>query len=408
MKILHTSDWHLNERLGQVERQPDIRARLSEIAGYLEERHVDVMLVSGDLFSNTIRMDEVRDAFSDVSKIFGPFVRRGGTIIGIGGNHDNEELFNIVRIAMDLASPQESSATKSKIPGRLYLFDRAGYMSLEDPLAGVVQFCLLPYPSPTRYLSGEKLAYKTIDERNRYLHDELCDVLVKIQQKYVRPQFPTVLVSHLHVRGNQVHNLYHISETKDVVFDLADLPIGWAYSAFGHIHQPQCIANSANAQYAGSIDRFDFSEMREDKRVVLFEIGKGGLVAPPETLSLNATPIYKIVVRDPSEIARLTELYPDGQRAIVDYSVIYDGADSVREEMRDDIERMYPRWCRRKIEAVDSDIPEPDETTPSNLPVENVHETVMDYLRRKLPENTDRDDLLALAEELLATVEEAL
>jgi len=180
MKILHTSDWHLNEKQGHVDRQPDIVNRLEEIAGYLEQHQVDVMLISGDLFSNTVRLDQARSAFADVSRIFRPFLVRGGTMIAISGNHDSEDLFNMCRTAMDLAAPQEASATKPKLPGRLYLFDRSGYMSLANPAGGLVQFVLLPYPFPSRYLREDQMGFKTVDERNSLVHRELVGQLAMV------------------------------------------------------------------------------------------------------------------------------------------------------------------------------------------------------------------------------------
>jgi exonuclease SbcD len=404
MRILHTSDWHLNEKLGQIKRQEDICSRLEEIAGYLEQQKVDVMLVSGDIFSNTIRMDEVREAFKEVTRIFRPFLLRKGTIIGIGGNHDSEDLFNVVRLAMDLAVPQEGSVRAPKDPGRLYLYERSGYLTLNDPQAGQVQFCLLPYPTPNRYLKDEGIEFNTIEERNRLLHDKLRERLLRLQTDYVQVEYPTVLVSHLHVRGNRLHNLYHLSESRDVVFDLADLPLSWAYSAFGHIHLPQDIRGSVNARYAGSIDRFDFAEADDQKSVVVFDVGRGGLIGAPTILPLNATPLYKIEVHDPSEIASLPDRYPDGQRAIVDYQVVYKPGDHNPDAMRDDIERMFPRWCRRSIDTENDFAPEPDETGRVTSPAENVPERVREYLRRRLPDNSDREELLTLAEELLASI----
>lgn len=51
MRILHTADWHLTEKLGSVDRRPDLLARLQEVAAYLDEHKVDVMVVAGDMFS---------------------------------------------------------------------------------------------------------------------------------------------------------------------------------------------------------------------------------------------------------------------------------------------------------------------------------------------------------------------
>ena len=402
MKILHTSDWHLNEKLGQIDRQPDICARLEEIAGYLEQEKVDVMLVSGDIFSNTIRLDQVRTAFTDVSRIYRPFFARGGTIIGIGGNHDGEDLFNVIRLAMDMAAPQLPSSTKPKDPGRLYLFERSGYMSLLDKEAGEVQFCLLPYPIPSRYLQGDMLNYKTTDEKNSRLHTELRNRLLKIQSDFVRPKFPAVLVSHLNVRGTKLHNLYHLSESQDVVFDLADLPLSWAYSAFGHIHLPHKIHENANAQYAGSIERFDFAEAGDKKSVVLLEIGKGGLVGTPALLPLNATPLYKVLVHGQADLAGLAERYPEAQRAIVDYQIVYKSGEENPDAMRETVEKIFPRCFRRRTDPEGSEYEEPEGTGVKSLAIENVPEYVRTYLGHKLAEHVDRDDLLRLAEELLA------
>lgn len=401
MKILHTSDWHLNERQGHVDRQPDIVERLKEIAGYLEQYQVDVMLVSGDLFANTVRLDQARSAFKDMSDIFRPFLVRGGTMITIAGNHDSEDLFNMCRMAMDLAAPQEPSATKPKLPGRLYLYDRSGYMSLADRSGGLVQFVLLPYPFPSRYLREDQMGFKTVDERNSLVHQELKNQLMRIQAQLVRPEHPTVLVSHLHVRGNRIHSLYHISESQDVVFDPSELPLEWAYSAFGHIHLPQKIRGSSRAQYAGSIDRFDFAEAGDKKSVVLFDVDRSGVKEEPILLPLNATPLYKVEVHRQADIDSLTDRYPDSKRSIAEVKIIYKSGEDNPDAMRDAVAQIFPRWSERKIEAEGSDLDLGSVAGISTNP-ENVHDTVRAYLSEKLNGHVDRDDLLALAEEMLA------
>ncbi|MCL4559889.1 MAG: exonuclease subunit SbcD [Chloroflexi bacterium] len=399
MKILHTSDWHLNERQGHVDRQPDIVRRLVEIAGFLDQHKVDVMLVSGDLFSNTVRLDQARSAFADVSRIFRPFLIRGGTMIVIGGNHDSEDLFNMCRTAMDLAAPQEASADKPKLPGRLYLFDRSGYMTLANRSAGLVQFVLLPYPFPSRYLRPDQMNFKTVDERNSIVHQELKNQLERIKAQLVKPEYPTVLVSHLHVRGNRVHSLYHISESQDVIFDPTDLPMEWAYSAFGHIHLPQFIRGSNRAQYAGSIDRFDFSEAADIKSVVLFEIDQSGMKGEPTLLPLNATPLRKIEVHSQAEVDALTTQYPEPQQDIVEMKIIYKPGEDNPDAMRDAVEKIFPRWIERKIEPEGGDF-ETVSVEGVSAP-EDVPGSVRSYLKTQLQNHADRDDLLALAEEML-------
>jgi DNA repair protein SbcD/Mre11 len=404
MKILHTSDWHLNEKIGQIPRQKDISERLEEIAGYLEEYKADLMVISGDLFSLVTRMDEVRAAVAEVGRIFRPFLLQGGTIVGISGNHDSEDLFNLFREAMNLAAPKALPADAPKPAGRMYLFEQPGYMRLADPAGNQVQFALLPYPTPSRYLKNEQLLdFKTPEERNRNLHNELLARLDVIRSTLIDVKLPAVLVSHMHVRGQRLHNLYHLSETQDVVFEPGDLPLAWAYIAFGHIHLPQAIPGTTNARYAGSVERFDYAEAKDDKSVVLLEVGKSGLQGEPVLLPLHPSPVYKIEIHNPAELDHLEEIYPDARRAIVEYQVIYKPGEHNPDAIRDAVEKIFPRWWKRQIipEGADLDL---SLTGCAVAKPENVPATVRAYLQETLAENSDREDLLALADELLASL----
>ena len=51
MRILHTADWHLGDRLGRIDRTADLRTAVERVAAHCQEHRVDVLLVAGDLFS---------------------------------------------------------------------------------------------------------------------------------------------------------------------------------------------------------------------------------------------------------------------------------------------------------------------------------------------------------------------
>ena len=64
MKILHTSEWHLNNVLGgRCPRNKDLQRALLQIRQYLDEHAVDIMIVSGDLFRERSRPEHYRRAF---------------------------------------------------------------------------------------------------------------------------------------------------------------------------------------------------------------------------------------------------------------------------------------------------------------------------------------------------------
>ena len=118
MRILHTADWHLTEKLKLIDRHPHIVARLEQIAGLLEEHQVDVMVVAGDVFSRCTRMEEMERGVADINRIFKPFLLRGGTIVAISGNHDNEDFFAMMRSVLDLAMPVDPRLTGPRPNGR--------------------------------------------------------------------------------------------------------------------------------------------------------------------------------------------------------------------------------------------------------------------------------------------------
>ena len=53
LRVLHTADWHLGDRLGGLDRFPDQIERLEELMAHAEDNRVDVMLVCGDVLEES-------------------------------------------------------------------------------------------------------------------------------------------------------------------------------------------------------------------------------------------------------------------------------------------------------------------------------------------------------------------
>ena len=117
MRILHTADWHLGDRLGRIDRTDDLRRAVERVAEYCRTEKADVLLIAGDIFSELARPDSLRDAIHHLKETFGTFLRDGGTILALTGNHDNESFCQTLCDAMSLASPAASAG----ITGRMSL-----------------------------------------------------------------------------------------------------------------------------------------------------------------------------------------------------------------------------------------------------------------------------------------------
>src|SRR5579871_4973801 len=120
MRILHTADWHLADRLGRQDRTEDLRKAVERVAGYCESEKVDVLLVAGDLFSELASPDALRDSIRHLRDTFQPFLNGGGTILALTGNHDKENFCQTLRHAMSLAAPGFKQGALAA-PGRVYL-----------------------------------------------------------------------------------------------------------------------------------------------------------------------------------------------------------------------------------------------------------------------------------------------
>src|SRR5262249_44078165 len=215
-----------------------------------------------------------------------------------------------------------------------------------------VQFILMPYPTPTRYLKDEAAQrYQSLEEKNRHLMTAYTTSLHALQaDKRFDSTLQTVLAAHVHVRGAELPTLFPISEQEDVVFSDADLPTGFAYIALGHIHRAQFLGGQKHVRYSGSIERMDLGEKDDQKGVVLFDVGPDGLFGEPAVLPLETTPIYEIEIHTPQdEIPGLEARYSDAKNDLVRIVCTYTAGVDNREEILRKLGDTFPRWYDREI-----------------------------------------------------------
>ncbi len=398
MRIVHTADWHLCDRLGRIDRTDDLHNRVERVAQICQEREADALLIAGDIFSKQASVEDMTRSLKRIRELFAPFFARGGTILALTGNHDHDGRINMVHTGMTLAVP-DAGRDGHLGGGRMYLVNGRALATLADANGNRVQFAFVPYPFPGRY-DLTAADYRTKEEESRLLHGRVAEWLQGLSQRPgFKPQLPTVLAAHLHVRGSEMHSLYHLTEREDVIFDLADLNPNWAYVALGHIHKPQTIHGQANARYCGSLDRLDFGETHDDHGVFIVEVGKTGLAREPEHLPIPATPFHKVTISDPAaELAALADRYPDREAAIFSVSVEPSVSGDSRDEIARHIRSVFPRLFELKWA----------ETAPENrtsacdfTPQADFASTVRDYLEKRLGDDPDKQMVLALADEFL-------
>lgn len=399
MRILHTADWHLGARLGRVDRADDLRRAVEQVFRHCDREAVDVLLIAGDLFDSVCRTDDVCAAVGHMKDVARPFLRSGGTILALTGNHDGETFCKTLQHTLTLADPDEADFGGLWTAGRFHLATRPTFCRLADHSGHEVQFVLMPYPTPERYLDDALPRHET---RDRLLLNGFRDTLAKMRaHSRFRPDLHSVLAAHLYLAGVTLASGHVVGEGDGVVCPADDLGAGWAYVALGHVHKPQTLAGYEHVRYCGSIDRLRMDERQDAKGVVLVEVGPDGMRGEAVTLPLEATPFLDLCIARPAdELPGLRAAYPDAARALVRCRVAYtpgvDDYDAIVAELRS----VFPRCYDLKLEDVSVRRPR-EGASAVGSPRREFREIVIDYLTTQLDGRDDAEAVLAAAGSLI-------
>ena len=89
MLFLHTSDWHLGAAGGERELLEDQRAFIDAICQIVEKRHVDAVLLAGDVYDRAVASAAAIGLYDDAMDRL--CRELGVPVLVIAGNHDGPE-----------------------------------------------------------------------------------------------------------------------------------------------------------------------------------------------------------------------------------------------------------------------------------------------------------------------------
>ena len=388
MRLLHTGDWHLGARLGNQDRLPDQLGRLEEVCRYLDEREVDVLLVAGDVFDEH-RSEALARIIARLARLLRPRIEAGMWAVFIAGNHDREHVFPLIRGLQELVTAESSP--------RVVFAERPALVPVTARSGEQVQLVLLPYPTPTRYDLPDppKAGWPSPDAKRQRLAEALRERIGGLSQEArSTPGVPVVLCGHFLVRGVR-EGFYQLSEQEDVPVEPSDLP-SYVYIALGHIHKPQTVG-APYIRYCGSLERMDRGEADDRKMALLADVGRQGLRDLVE-LPLNATPFAHVSAASEDDLERAAKELLEPERTLVSLSLDLSPDEPVGPLLAR-ARALFPRlWAPPEIRLLETAAP----PAPPAIDRRDVAGTVRSYLREALADDADRDELLRLAEELLA------
>jgi len=273
IQIIHVSDIHfgsgeshgrINPETGLNTRLEDFVLALQKVVDYSLEQNIDVFLFSGDAYKNASPEPIYQKMFARELKRLS---EAGIKTILVVGNHD-----------------QIMRSTQSHAMSVFQSLEVEGVLTIDKPVFEVIDtkngaFQLIGLPHITRHnlMTMDKYAGFSAAQIDDVLVHHVSDMLHSYYEE-LDPSLPTVVTAHMAldraIAGIEEELLigYTLTFPSDIFVDeRVD------YVAMGHIHKHQTIrSENPTIVYAGSLERVDFGEEKEDKGFLHVELARRG------------------------------------------------------------------------------------------------------------------------------------
>ena len=264
MKIIHTSDWHLGQRLLFNERGDEQQLALQWLHETILQEQADALILAGDVFDNGNPPHPARKLYYNfLTNLLNTTCRH---IVIIGGNHDSPGMLDAPRELLEYLNIRVVGAASENLEQDcLLLHNTVGEL---EAVVAAIPFLRDRDLSPS--VSGES----TLDRIQRIqtgIRQRYQDTGALLEP-YRAQNVPILATGHLYAQGAQASdkqdNIY-IGNTENL--DVDTLPELFSYVALGHIHRPQAIAGQNRVRYSGSLIPLSFSETKDEKGVYCLE-----------------------------------------------------------------------------------------------------------------------------------------
>lgn len=257
MKILHFADTHFGyERHGKIDPESGIHSRVLDFSNSMDwiitdglNQGAELAIFSGDAYKD-------RDPNQTIQKIFVEHIKRLADkvpVIMIVGNHDlpsaagkanTLEIFKYLNTACPI-----------------FVSSRPEVIRIDG-----IEIATLPYPNRSTLLTKDEYKDKSQEELNQIINQKIEDMLAVLAGQIRSTE--AILAAHITVEGALTGSENQMMIGRDIALRQSSIPDIFKYVALGHIHKQQELSRK-NTVYAGSIDRCDFGEEKEDKGYVM-------------------------------------------------------------------------------------------------------------------------------------------
>lgn len=253
MRILHTSDWHIGRSFHGHATLDALRGVLEALVAQVTERHVDLVIVAGDVFDSAT---PAAGAYTVLTDALRGLADAGATVVVTSGNHDSAARLGF-----------QSGLLRD---GVHVITDPAGVgtpITVHDE-HGAVHVYGIPYLEP--------VLLRSVWPGVRSQADVLAHAMDLVRTDAASRGGRTIAAAHCFAAG--VEPTPHLErDIQQGGLDIVPLSTfdGVDYMALGHIHGRQQL--SPRVRYAGAPLHYSFDEGHKPRGSWLVELGADGL-----------------------------------------------------------------------------------------------------------------------------------
>jgi exonuclease SbcD len=268
MKILHTSDWHLGQNFMGKSREEEHEAFFSWLFIQIEEKHIDVLIVAGDIFDTGTPPNYALELYYNFLKKLS--ILSYLTTIITAGNHDSIATLKASKQLLETLNVYVVSSGNKEENELISIYKN-------DKLEAIV--CAVPFLRDgvvRQAMSGEQLK-----DKERLLNSGVKQHYINVYEEAValakNRNIPIVATGHLTTVGSRScdsEREIYIGGTLDIGSDF--LGKKFDYVALGHLHTNQKVGVN-HVRYSGSPIPLSFSEAKSVKKVNMVTVEKGNV-----------------------------------------------------------------------------------------------------------------------------------
>lgn len=333
MRVLHTSDWHLGRLLYGQKRHHEFAAWLQWLQQTLVAEQIELLLIAGDIFdTNTPGNLAQQQYYQFLARLVDTSCRH---VVVVGGNHDSPSFLDAPAGLLKAINVHVVGEARDNPADEVVSLYHQGQLE--------ALVCAVPYLRERDLRQVE--AYEQAADKDAKILQAIAAhyqaTATHAEQLRGEHDIPIIGMGHLFAtggavqEGDGVRDLYvgSLGQVPASVF-----PAAFDYTALGHLHVAQQVAQNPTIRYCGAPVAMGFGEVGQQKQVLRIDFaGREPSITPIEVPEFQA----KARIRGdmPSILAELDTLVQAQRSVWIEIDYIGEAAVSdLRQRIADHLE----------------------------------------------------------------------